>query len=98
MREYEIRVDYDERTVVIYQAYRPEIALPAVRHNRLVPPFSLTRMTWIKPSFLWMTERSNWARKPGQQHVLAIRITRTGWDEPHGDTTLTTHHPVVDRQ
>jgi len=35
-------------------------------------------MTWIKPSFLWMMYRSGWGTKPGQQHVLAIRIRREG--------------------
>ncbi len=97
MPEYEIRADYDERTVVVYQAYRPEVALPAVQHNRFVPPFSLTRMTWIKPSFLWMMERSNWARKPGQEHVLAIRITRAGWEEAHADAILSAYRPGVYR-
>jgi len=48
MEHYEIRADHDERTLVVYQAYRPEIALPAARLNRFVPPFSLNRMTWIK--------------------------------------------------
>lgn len=97
MPEYEIRADYDERTVVVYQAYRPEVALPAVQHNRFVPPFSLTRMTWIKPSFLWMMERSNWARKPGQEHVLAIRITRAGWEEALADAILSAYRPGVYR-
>ena len=97
MPEYEIRADYDERTVVVYQAYRPEVALPAVQHNRFVPPFSLTRMTWIKPSFLWMMERSNWARKPGQEHVLAIRIARAGWEEALADAILSSYRPGVYR-
>jgi len=37
-------------------------------------------MTWIKPSFLWMMSRSNWAKKEGQEHVLAIKIKREGWE------------------
>jgi hypothetical protein len=78
---FEIRADYDERTIVVYQAFRPEIAEPAIAAQRFVPPFSLGRMTWIKPSFLWMMERCGWASKPGQEHVLAIRITRAGWEE-----------------
>ncbi|GAB2525068.1 hypothetical protein GCM10026982_59660 [Nocardiopsis aegyptia] len=45
-----------------------------------MPPFSLHRMTWIKPSFLWMMYRSNWARRAGQERVLAVRITRRGWE------------------
>jgi hypothetical protein len=89
----EVRADHDAETIVVYQAYRPEIALAAVAAQRFVPPFSLGRMTWIKPSFLWMMERCGWATKPGQEHVLAVRITRAGWEEAlaaarlsHGDT------------
>ncbi|WP_458785448.1 DUF4291 family protein [Vallitalea sediminicola] len=26
--------------------------------------FKLNRMTWVKPSFLWMMYRSGWAKKP----------------------------------
>ncbi len=87
----EVRADYDERTIVVYQAFRPEIARPAVERQRFVPPFSLGRMTWIKPSFLWMMERSGWAAKPGQEHVLAVRITREGWEEALGQAVLSEH-------
>lgn len=95
MNDREIRADYDARTMVVYQAYRAEIALPAVAHGRFVPPFSRERMTWIKPSFLWMMERSGWGRKAGQEHILAIRITRAGWDEALAHAVLTTFVPGV---
>jgi uncharacterized protein DUF4291 len=95
MSQREIRADYDERTVVVYQAYRPEIASAAVQAGRFVPPFSLERMTWIKPSFLWMMERCGWASKPGQERVLAIRITRAGWEEALSQAVLTTFAPTV---
>jgi hypothetical protein len=78
---HEIRADYDERTIVVYQAFRPEIAEAAVAAQRFMPPFSLGRMTWVKPSFLWMMERCGWATKAGQERVLAVRITRAGWEE-----------------
>ena len=68
----------------------PEIAEPAVAAQRFVAPFSLTRMTWIKPSFRWMMHRSGWATKPGQEHVLAVRITRAGWEEALSRAVLTT--------
>lgn len=97
MKQREIRANYDERTIVVYQAYRPEIAEAAARHNRFVSPFSLSRMTWIKPSFLWMMERSNWARKPGQEHVLAVRITRAGWEEALSHAVLTSFDSRVYR-
>jgi hypothetical protein len=45
-----------------------------------VEPFKRDRMTWIKPSFLWMMYRCGWATKPGQEHVLAIDIARSGFE------------------
>ncbi|MFB6894739.1 DUF4291 domain-containing protein [Kitasatospora sp. NPDC056327] len=77
----EIRADFDAGTIVVYQAYAPAIADPALAAQRFVPPFSFGRMTWLKPSFAWLMHRSNWARKPGQERVLAVRITRAGWEE-----------------
>jgi hypothetical protein len=89
MKRREIRANYDATGIVIYQAYREQIARPALASQRFVPPFSLNRMTWIKPSFLWMMERSNWGRKPGQEYVLAVRITRAGWEEALANAVLT---------
>ncbi|WP_328478771.1 DUF4291 domain-containing protein [Actinoplanes sp. NBC_00393] len=76
----EIRAVYDERTITVYQAYSPAIAEPALRAGRFVPPFKRDRMTWVKPSFLWMMYRCGWARKPGQERVLAVSITRAGFE------------------
>ena len=85
----EIRADYDESTIVVYQAFNEAIAAPAVERQTFVPPFSIHRMTWIKPSFLWMMERSGWGTKPGQERVLAVRITRRGWEDALGRAALT---------
>jgi hypothetical protein len=84
----EVRADHDADSIVVYQAYRPEIAEAAVAAQRFVPPFSLGRMTWIKPSFLWMMERCGWATKPDQERVLAVRITRAGWEEALAEARL----------
>jgi Domain of unknown function (DUF4291) len=89
MKRREIRANYDATSIVVYQAYREQIARPALACQRFVPPFWLNRMTWIKPSFLWMMERSNWGRKPGQEYVLAVRITRAGWNEALSGAVLT---------
>lgn len=90
MRDYfEIRADYGQDTIVVYQAFNEAIAAPAVLHQKFVPPFSVSRMTWIKPSFLWMMERSGWGTKPGQEHVLAVRITRVGWEDALRQAVLT---------
>jgi hypothetical protein len=95
MNQFEIRADYDRETIVVYQAYRPAIAEAAVAAQRFVPPFSLTRMTWIKPSFRWMMHRSGWASKPGQEHVLAVRITRAGWEDALSQAVLSSPLPHV---
>lgn len=76
----QIRADYNCDSVVVYQAYHHEVALPAIKAGRFVEPFSWGRMTWIKPSFLWLMARSNWGTKRRQEHILAIRIQRDGWE------------------
>jgi len=97
MHVHEIRAHYDERSITLYQAYPQSIALPAVHHNRFVPPFSLNRMTWIKPSFLWLMGRSRWGLKAGQEMILAIRITREGWEKALSYAVLTSYDPRVYR-
>ncbi|MGX1477102.1 UNVERIFIED_CONTAM: hypothetical protein RKD50_005910 [Streptomyces canus] len=37
-------------------------------------------MTWIKPSFLWMMYRCGWGTKEGQETVLAVEISRDGFE------------------
>ena len=43
--------------------------------------FSLGRMSWIKPNFLWMMYRSGWGTKEGQEVTLAVRLRRDAFDE-----------------
>jgi hypothetical protein len=76
----QIRASYTAETITVYQAYGPEIARPALAAGRFVAPFKRERMTWIKPSFLWMMYRCGWATKPGQEHVFAVEITRAGFE------------------
>ncbi|XP_078682353.1 uncharacterized protein LOC144916823 [Branchiostoma floridae x Branchiostoma belcheri] len=77
-----ILAQYDDSSVVVYQAFRPEIAEYAVENQRFGGPHYLWgRMSWIKPNFLWMMYRSGWASKKGQERVLAVRITREGFEE-----------------
>jgi hypothetical protein len=77
---YEIRAGYDPKTITIYQAYSSTIAAAALKAQRFVAPFSFGRMTWIKPSFLWLMHRSNWGQKAGQEQILAVRIHRENWN------------------
>ena len=95
--EYEIRADFDRETVTVYQAYPPAIADAALSAQRFVPPFSTQRMTWIKPSFLWLMHRSGWGLKGGQERVLAVRVTRAGWEKALSLAVLTSYSPSIFR-
>jgi len=76
-----ILAQYDDHSVVVYQAYRPAIGEFAVQNGFFGGPFSYTRMSWIKPNFLWMMYRSQWGCAPGQEIILAVRLRRGFFDE-----------------
>lgn len=89
----QIRASYTAETITVYQAYPEEIARPSVAAGRFVEPFRRARMTWIKPSFLWMMYRCGWATKPGQEHVLAVEITRSGFEWALAHACLSHYDP-----
>ena len=76
-----ILAQYNEHSIIVYQAYRPSIAHYAIEHQKFGGDFKYTRMSWIKPNFLWMMYRSGWATKEGQEHILAIEIPRSLFDK-----------------
>ncbi|MFD3660299.1 DUF4291 domain-containing protein [Streptomyces sp. NPDC058659] len=78
--KYRIRALHTPDTVTVYQAYTPGIGLPAARDGRFPATWKRDRMTWIKPSFLWMMYRCGWGAKEGQETVLAVEITREGFE------------------
>lgn len=76
-----IMAQYDADSVVVYQAYRPSIGHFAAANGYFGGDFSLSRMSWIKPNFLWMMYRCGWATKPDQEVVLAVTLKRAAFDE-----------------
>lgn len=78
----QIRALFDDNTIRVYQAYSNQIADSALAQGTFVsPPFKMARMTWIKPSFLWMMYRAGWGYKDaGQARILAMDITREGFE------------------
>jgi hypothetical protein len=95
-----ILAHHDNDTVIVYQAYRPAIGRFAVEHGRLNgPDYSLNRMSWIKPNFLWMMYRSGWGTKPGQEVILGLRLRRVFFDEVLAAAVPSGHDPLryVDR-
>ncbi|ELT92750.1 hypothetical protein CAPTEDRAFT_138895 [Capitella teleta] len=77
-----ILAQFDESSVVVYQAFNKCIADVAVLNQRFGGGgFSFERMSWVKTNFLWMMYRCGWASKKNQERVLAIRISREGFEE-----------------
>jgi hypothetical protein len=75
-----ILAQFDDDSIIVYQAYRPSIGHFAAQHGYFGGEFSLARMSWVKPNFLWMMYRCGWASKPGQEVVLAVRLKRSAFD------------------
>jgi hypothetical protein len=77
---FRVRARHTATTLTVYQAYRPGIGGPAARTGRFPASWKRDRMTWIKPSFLWMMYRCGWGLKEGQETVLAVEIGREGFE------------------
>lgn len=75
-----ILAQFDDDTIIVYQAYGPSIGRFAFENGYFGGDFKYSRMSWIKPNFLWMMYRSNWGQAEGQEVVLAIRLKRRFFD------------------
>ncbi|MGV3550510.1 DUF4291 domain-containing protein [Rhizobium sp.] len=97
---FQIRAAYTDSSIRVYHAYSDDIADAALKAGTFVsPPFSMTRMTWIKPSFLWMMYRSGWAQKDMRQvRVLAIDIGREGFDWALANACLSACPPHMSQE
>ncbi len=71
-----ILAHYEDESIIVYQAYRPAIGSFAAKHGKFGGEFSYSRMSWVKPNFLWMMYRSGWGTKEGQEITLALRLSR----------------------
>jgi Domain of unknown function (DUF4291) len=82
-----ILAQFDNDSILVYQAYRKEIADYAVENGKFAgcAVFNMQRMTWIKTNFLWMMYRCDWGSRKGkndvnQERILAIRLKRAAFD------------------
>lgn len=87
----EIRAVYTNNSIRVYQAFTKEIANEAIENRKFGAHFRTNRMTWIKPSFLWMMYRCNWAENENQEHVLAIDLKRDAFDYIVQNAVLSTY-------
>ena len=76
-----ILAQYDAESITVYQAYNNSIGHYAAEHGVFGGEFSFSRMTWVKPNFLWMMYRSGWGVKDNQEVTLAVKIKRSAFDK-----------------
>lgn len=93
----EIRALYSKDTIRVYQAYNKIIASEAVMKGTFGNNFKMDRMTWIKPSFLWMMYRCGGATKENQECVLAIDIQRNAFDYLVANAVISTYQEEMYR-
>ena len=91
-----IIAQFDHDSIVIYQAFKDSIAAYAVEHQKFGgTDYDFNRMTWLKPSFLWMMYYSGWAKKENQENILAIKIKREGFDEILNYAVMSTYYKEI---
>ncbi len=96
----QIRAIYDEDTIRVYQAYNDQIAKLAAEANSFQAPlnagvWSDRRMTWIKPSKVWMAYRCGWTvlkNDKNQTRVLALDLSRRKLEELLMKAQLSSSH------
>jgi hypothetical protein len=88
-----ILAQFDDVSIVVYQAYRPSIGNFAAESGFFGGGgFSYERMSWIKPNFLWMMYRSGWGQKEGQEVILALRIRRAFFESLLANAVESSYH------
>lgn len=77
-----ILAQQSQTQILVYQAYNHQIADYAIQHQEFGgPDYSYSRMSWIKPNFLWMMYRCGWASKVNQERVLGIWIKTADFEQ-----------------
>ncbi len=86
----------EDENIIVYQAFNPLIADYAVKNNKFGGPhYSFTRMSWIKPGFLWMMYRAGWASKEHQQKILAITLPMVHFKTILSNATISSYKDEI---
>lgn len=84
----------NDNKIVVYQAYKKSIADFAVKNQYLGgADYSYSRMSWIKPNFLWMMYRCGWAEKEDQESVLALWIDKSDFENILNQAVFSSFNP-----
>ena len=94
-----IRKVRNTEVIIVYQAYNAKIAQAATAANSFTAPLKLgiwssTRMTWVKPSAIWMGYRCGFGlfKDRNQTNVLALSIPIDKFFQLLSMATLSSHN------
>jgi hypothetical protein len=91
-----IIAQFTKEWIIVYQAFKDTIAEYAVANQKFGgEDYDFNRMTWLKPSFLWMMYYSGWARHENQENILAIKMKRSGFDEILNYAVMSTYYKQI---
>ena len=93
-----ISAAFYEDDIVVYQAFNDVIADHAVQNQTFegCDAYSMSRMSWIKPNFLWMMYRSDWAdRDKNQKRILALYINKRDFEEYALKQGVLSYNPLL---
>ncbi len=93
VEESSFNAQYSNERVIVYQAYSDLIANELLFGKNLGQYFSFNRTSWIKTSFLWMMNRSDWSNKKGQERILRISLERDFFNSLLKIAVSTTYNP-----
>ena len=72
---------YDDEGLFVYQAFKPKIVTTAAAKGTFGTGFNTNRLTWIKPSFAWVLQRTKYATKHRMNAIARIKLAHEGWLE-----------------
>jgi hypothetical protein len=76
-----IHADFDDSGVYVYQAFKPQTVQIAAGLGTFGKGFGFDRISWIKPSFGWVLQRSEYATKHRMEGIARIKISHAGFLE-----------------
>ena len=87
----------EDESIIVYQAFNPQIASYAVTNQQFGgPAYSFSRMSWIKPGFLWMMYRAGWATKEQQERILRITLPLSHFKTILSEATCSSYNEVYE--
>ncbi|WP_299453973.1 DUF4291 family protein [uncultured Microscilla sp.] len=75
----QIYAAYDDEGLFVYQAFKPKVVATAAAKGTFGTGFNTNRLTWIKPSFAWVLQRTKYATKHRMNSIARIKLSHEGW-------------------